>query len=171
MTSQQKAKAKVETLISPRDLPEQLKLDNQVCFPLYSASNAIVRAYRPYLDELDLTYLQYIVLMVLWEKGSVNVKTLGERIKLNSGTLTPLLKRLEVKGIVTRTRCPEDERGRIITITDAGLLLKERAAPIPKQLACKVGLSLEEFKQLSQLCHRVLNALDDGNKYPSSSRT
>jgi DNA-binding MarR family transcriptional regulator len=98
----------------------QLLLANQLCFPLYSASNAVVRAYRPLLDKLDITYLQYIVLMVLWQETQVSVKELGLRLSLDSGTLTPLLKRLECKGLVDRTRCVDDERVRIITITVQG---------------------------------------------------
>jgi DNA-binding MarR family transcriptional regulator len=103
--------------------PPQLLLENQICFPLYSAANALVRAYRPLLEDLDLTYLQYVVLMVLWEDSSLNVKELGERLGLDSGTLTPLLKRLEGKGLVDRRRSETDERARIITVTLSPLRL------------------------------------------------
>ena len=95
----------------------QLLFDKQICFPLYSAANAMVRAYRPLLAELDITYLQYMVLMVLWQESSLNVRELGQRLTLDSGTLTPLLKRLDSKGLVERKRSIEDERVRVISIT------------------------------------------------------
>lgn len=137
----------------------QLLLDNQICFPLYSAANAVVRAYRPLLQQLDLTYLQYIVLMVLWEESSLNVKTLGERLGLDSGTLTPLLKRLEIKGLVERRRDEADERARIITATRAGMNLREQAREIPQALACTIGLPAAKGTQLKKLCHELLAAL------------
>ena len=140
--------------------PEQLRLDSQICFPLYSASNAVIRAYRPYLAELDITYLQYIVLMVLWERSPLNVKELGEMVNLDSGTLTPLLKRLEAKNLVERARCENDERVRVISITAAGMALQNKAEDIPHQLLCKVGLSNKKVQQLKSLCHDLLNALE-----------
>mgnify|MGYP001818915376 CR=1 FL=1 len=138
----------------------QLQLENQVCFPLYSAANAVVRAYRPLLKELDVTYLQYIVLMVLWEEKSLNVRALGERLRLDSGTLTPLLKRLEGKELVKRMRGQEDERVRIITITDKGAALRQRARNIPGELACSIGLPAAQGKELKALCEQLLAALD-----------
>jgi MarR family transcriptional regulator, organic hydroperoxide resistance regulator len=138
----------------------QLLFENQICFPLYSAANAVVRAYRPLLDELDLTYLQYIVLMVLWQETSLNVKELGERLALDSGTLTPLLKRLEGKGLVERRRSEKDERVRIITISREGMALQERAREIPQKLACTIGLPIEQGRELKQLCQLLLQALD-----------
>ena len=96
---------------------EQLKLENQLCFPLYAAAKEVVRKYKPFLDELDLTYTQYIAMMVLWEHESMNVKELGSKLYLDSGTLTPLLKKLEAKGYISRCRCKEDERNLIIQIT------------------------------------------------------
>lgn len=104
-----------------------LKLSNQLCFPLYACAKEIVRRYKPYLDELDLTYTQYIAMMVLWEKKEMNVKELGECIYLDSGTLTPLLKKLEAKGYVERHRSKEDERNLIIRITETGEALRTRA--------------------------------------------
>jgi DNA-binding MarR family transcriptional regulator len=139
----------------------QLLLENQICFPLYSAANAVVRAYRPLLKELDITYLQYIVLMVLWQEPSLNVKELGERVSLDSGTLTPLLKRLESKGFVARTRGEQDERVRIITITNKGLALKAKATEIPLQLACTTGLPREQGIELKKLCEQLLVSLAD----------
>lgn len=145
-----------------RDSSPQLLLENQICFPLYSAANAVVRAYRPLLAKLDITYLQYIVLMVLWEESSLNVKALGQRLSLDSGTLTPLLKRLEEKGLVERKRCEKDERARMIKLTKQGLGLKAAAQEIPHQLACSVGLPAAEAKELKKLCQQLLAALDDG---------
>jgi DNA-binding MarR family transcriptional regulator len=139
----------------------QLLLENQICFPLYSAANAVVRAYRPLLDELDLTYLQYMVLMVLWQEPSLNVKELGQRLNLDSGTLTPLLKRLEGKGLVDRRRGEEDERVRVITITNEGLALREQAKDVPLKLACTVGLSPAKGKELRKLCGQLLEALNN----------
>jgi len=140
--------------------PPQLLLENQVCFPLYSAANAVVRAYRPLLDELDITYLQYMVLMVLWRESSLNVKELGQSLRLDSGTLTPLLKRLESKGFVTRSRGEQDERVRIITITQQGMALKQKASDIPLKLSCALGLPAAKGKQLKKLCEELLEALE-----------
>jgi DNA-binding MarR family transcriptional regulator len=140
--------------------PPQLLLENQVCFPLYSAANAVVRAYRPLLDELDITYLQYMVLMVLWRESSLNVKELGQSLRLDSGTLTPLLKRLESKGFVTRSRSEQDERVRIITITQQGMALKQKASDIPLKLSRALGLPAAKGKQLKKLCEELLEALE-----------
>ena len=139
----------------------QLLLENQICFPLYSAANAVVRAYRPLLDELDITYLQYMVLMVLWQERSLNVKELGQRLNLDSGTLTPLLKRLEGKGFVERRRGEEDESVRVITVTDEGMDLREQARDVPLKLACTVGLSPTKGKELKKLCGQLLDALNN----------
>ncbi|MEH6570921.1 MAG: MarR family transcriptional regulator [Halioglobus sp.] len=142
------------------EAPPELLFDNQICFPLYSAANAIVRAYRPLLDQLDLTYLQYMVLMVLWQESCLNVKELGQRLRLDSGTLTPLLKRLEAKGFVERTRSEVDERMRMISITKAGRALQSKARDIPHQLACTIGLSAARGEQLKKLCEQLLLALE-----------
>jgi DNA-binding MarR family transcriptional regulator len=154
---------KTQKVSNNEHLPESaasLLLENQVCFPLYSASNAVIRAYRPYLEKLDLTYLQYLVLMVLWEQRQLNVKSLGERLNLNSGTLTPLLKRLETKRLVERSRSKSDERARIIKITEEGLALQSRAQGIPEKLICKVGLESAELKKLADLCRHILSTID-----------
>ena len=116
---------------------EQLLLKNQLCFPLYACGRKIVGTYTPYLKPLGLTYTQYIVLMVLWEKESVNVGQLGDILHLDAGTLTPLLKRLEKEGYVTRERSKEDERITIVTITKEGDSLKEKCKDIPAKMACK----------------------------------
>jgi MarR family transcriptional regulator, organic hydroperoxide resistance regulator len=138
-----------------------LVFDNQICFPLYSAANAVVRAYRPLLKALDITYLQYMVLMLLWEQSNLSVKALGERLMLDSGTLTPLLKRLEAKGLVVRSRSESDERVRIITITEQGLALKAQAKNIPEDLACRIGLPRGTGQEIKKLCEQVLAALDN----------
>ncbi len=139
---------------------EKLRLDNQVCFPLYSAANAVIRAYRPLLDELDLTYSQYLVMMVLWEQNGVSVKDVGHRLHLDSGTLTPLLKRLEVKGYVERARSTQDERVRVLNLTEQGRELKLRAQQVPNAIKCKVDIELEEMLELKRLCEKILTKLD-----------
>ncbi|MDE1332965.1 MarR family winged helix-turn-helix transcriptional regulator [Vibrio aestuarianus] len=135
---------------------EYLSLDNQVCFALYSASNAMGRAYQPLLKTLNLTYLQYIVMMVLWEEQSINVKQLGRRIHLDSGTLTPLLKRLETKGYVSRTRSQEDERIRIISVTELGTELREKAKTIPVEMMGMSKMNIEELIKLKSDCEKLL---------------
>ena len=137
----------------------ELKFENQVCFPLYSAANAVVRAYRPYLEPLGLTYLQYMALLVLWQSSPLTVKELGQRLHLDSGTLTPLLKRLEGKGLVQRKRSSEDERARLISVTDEGLALRQQAEDIPRQLACSIGLSQAKGRELKRLCEQLLEAV------------
>lgn len=139
---------------------EKLLLDNQVCFPLYSAANAVIRAYRPLLDELELTYSQYLVMMVLWESDGASVKAIGSRLHLDSGTLTPLLKRLESKGYVTRGRSEEDERVRVLNLTEQGFALHKQAQTIPNAMKCKIDLSLDELLTLKALCEKVLNKLN-----------
>lgn len=138
---------------------ELLLLDNQLCFPLYSAANAVVRAYRPLLEELDLTYSQYLVMMVLWQTDGINVKILGEKLHLDSGTLTPLLKRLEAKGIVARKRGQSDERVRELYLTEEGLALKNRALSVPEAMICKLDLELEELVALKTICEKVIAKL------------
>jgi len=116
-----------------------------------------VKKYKPFLNEIGLTYTQYIVLLVLWEKKSMNVKSLGECLYLDSGTLTPLLKKLEAAGLVSRTRFAEDERNLIVTITDKGKKLKDKAVNIPLKLASCINLSAEEAKMLYSLLYKILN--------------
>ena len=137
---------------------EQLKLENQLCFPLYAAAKETVRKYKPFLDELDLTYTQYIAMTVLWEKESLNVKELGSTLYLDSGTLTPLLKKLEAKGYITRERCKEDERNLIISITERGDALKEKAANIPQQMIDKwINISSDEVKVMYHALYKLLS--------------
>ena len=136
---------------------EQLLLKNQLCFPLYACSRKIVNAYTPYLKPLGLTYTQYIVFMVLWEKEEVNVGQLGSTLHLDAGTLTPLLKHLEKDGYITRERSKSDERVTEIKITDKGNELKEKCKDIPLNLASKnTDLSKEEAEQLYRLLYKYL---------------
>ncbi len=135
---------------------ETLKLGNQLCFPLYACSKEIIRKYKPYLDDIDLTYTQYITMMVLWEKKTVNVKTLGENLYLDSGTLTPVLKKLESKGYITRERSSEDERNLVVSITQEGEELKDKAIEIPPAMGSCVKLTEEESKTLYQLLYKII---------------
>lgn len=135
---------------------DALKLENQLCFPLYACSRETIKLYKPFLDKLDLTYTQYITMMVLWEKRSVNVKALGETLYLDSGTLTPLLKKLEAKGLVTRQRSSEDERNLIVTITPEGEELKNQAVHIPGEMAKSCNLEPEEIEVLYRCLHKML---------------
>jgi len=137
-----------------------LKLKNQLCFPLYACSKEVVRKYKPFLDELDLTYTQYITMMVMWEKQEINVKCLGQVLYLDSGTLTPVLKKLESKGYLTRQRSKEDERNLRVTITDEGNALKERARQIPQQVGKCVHLESEEAEELYRLLYKVLGDME-----------
>lgn len=138
---------------------DMLKLENQLCFPLYACSKEVVRRYKPLLDPLDLTYTQYITMMVLWEVKSITVKDLGERLWLDSGTMTPVLKKLELKGYVSRERSADDERSVLITVTDKGEELKKEAKHIPIALGECVKLSKEEAIQLHALLYKVLSGL------------
>ena len=140
---------------------EGLKLKYQLCFPLYAASKEVVRKYRPYLDALDLTYTQYIVLMVLWETKKISVKELGEKLYLDSGTLTPLLKLLEKKGYVTRTRSQLDERVLEISITEAGEGLKERALSVPQTVAGCIRLEPKETEELYRLLYKIVGNMEE----------
>ncbi len=133
-----------------------IRLENQLCFPIYAASREIVKRYRPFLDELDLTYTQYIAMMVFWEEKKINVKHLGEKLFLDSGTLTPVLKSLEAKGFVSRYRSKEDERILTVEITPEGEALKEKAIEIPQKMAGCVNLNAEEATQLHTLMHKIL---------------
>ncbi|MDC0610285.1 MarR family transcriptional regulator [Vibrio sp.] len=142
------------TCLNESDVP--LTLESQVCFPLYSAANAIVRAYRPILEKIDLTYLQYLVMMVLWEESGISVKTLGDKLHLDSGTLTPLLKRLESKALVERKRSVTDERVRVLQLTKEGIELRKQAQSVPGSIACRFNLSLDELLTLKMLCEKIL---------------
>ena len=138
-----------------------LKLENQLCFPLYAASKEVIKKYKPYLDEYGLTYTQYIALMVLWNEREINVKQLGEKLFLDSGTLTPLLKKLESKGFIKRTRSLTDERNLMVSITNEGDKLKENLASIPSNVGKCVNLNEEESKTLYTLLYKVLKSTVD----------
>ncbi len=135
---------------------DALKLENQICFPLYACSKEIVRKYKPFLDELNLTYTQYITMMVMWEKQTMNVKSLGALLYLDSGTLTPVLKKLEKKGYIKRERAKEDERNLIITITKTGEMLKEKAIRIPEKMGACLSINPKEAKELYTLLYKIL---------------
>ena len=138
---------------------EPLKLENQICFPLYACAKEIVKAYKPYLDELELTYTQYITMMVMWEHKELRVKEVGRYLYLDSSTLTPLLKRLEEKGYVTRRRSTEDERDLIVSVTDAGMALRERALTVPQRLAACVDMEPETAEILYRILYELLGKL------------
>lgn len=135
---------------------DTLKLDNQICFSLYACAKEIIRLYKPYLSKLGLTYTQYLVLLVLWESNEITVKDLGERLYLDSGTLTPLLKKMEAKGLIGRARSGKDERKIYVSLTEEGLHLKEAALEIPQKLFCDTHLTMEEAVGLKQSLSKLL---------------
>jgi DNA-binding MarR family transcriptional regulator len=137
-----------------------LRLDSQLCFPLYAASKEIVRRYKPFLDPLDLTYTQYITMMVLWECKSMNVSDLGNRLYLNSATLTPVLKRLEAKGYLTRRRSKEDERSVIVDVTAEGMDLRDRALEVPYKMGACVRMDAREAQMLKEILDHLLEGMD-----------
>lgn len=139
---------------------DALKLENQICFPLYACSKEIVKRYTPYLEEIDLTYTQYITMLVMWEKEQMTVKALGKALYLDSGTLTPVLKKLEQKGYVTRSRDEKDERVLNVTLTKEGEALKERAVEIPAKIGGCVKLSVEEAVMLHQTLQKILKSFE-----------
>jgi len=137
---------------------DALKLSNQLCFPLYVCAKEVVKLYKPFLDEIDLTYTQYITLMVLWEHKQINVKDLGRYLYLDSGTLTPVLKKLEQKGYVSRVRSKEDERVLVVTLTKAGEELKKKAVQVPHKIGNCINIEPEEAKLLYQLLYKMLGS-------------
>lgn len=139
---------------------DTLKLENQVCFPLYAASREVIKQYKPFLDEIDLTYTQYIALMLLWDKGTMTSKEMGDRLFLDSGTLTPLLKKMESKGLLTRNRSVSDERNLEVSVTEKGLSLQAKAAEIPLQVAKCTALNREESMELYRLLYKLLGKAD-----------
>lgn len=138
-------------------MKEPLDIKNQICFPVYSLAKEIVNQYRPLLDELDITYPQYLVLMVLWKEKEQTVGQLGEKLFLDSGTLTPLLKRMEGKNMVVRTRSSADERVVKLTLTKKGIALKEQAKDIPHRLVKAMGISKDELLELKNIITKILN--------------
>lgn len=148
------------------DKKDPLCLENQLCFPLYACARQVVNAYRPFLDEIGLTYTQYIAMMVMWEEKTISVKELGHRLRLDSGTLTPVLKKLEIAGYITRTRSMEDERIVILNLSARGTALKKQAEQIPQQIACCIDsssaekMSKEERKALYDALYKFMDILE-----------
>lgn len=135
---------------------DALRIENQICFPLYACSREVIKQYKPYLDKIDLTYTQYITMMVLWQRKSLTAKELGECLYLDSGTLTPLLKKMEAKGLLTRRRSDVDERSLIVTVTEQGEQLRDEALDVPAQMANCVRLSPEEARELYRMLYKIL---------------
>ena len=135
---------------------DALKLSKQLCFPLYACSREMIKLYKPYLDELGLTYTQYITMMVLWEHKAMTVKALGQELYLDSGTLTPLLKKLEEKGLVTRRRSDLDERNLIVTITEKVEAMRDQALHIPAEMTKCINLPKEDIRDLYRMLHQLL---------------
>lgn len=146
------------------DSYDNLKIENQICFPLYACAKEVTRRYKPLLDKLDLTYTQYIVMMVMWEYKKMNVKELGEKVYLDSGTLTPLLLKLEAKGYISRTKDRDDARNLILKVTNKGLDLREKAKQVPQKMSKCVKLSVEEAKVLYKTLYKILDYFkEEGN--------
>lgn len=140
---------------------DTLKIENQLCFPLYAASREIIKRYKPHLYKLDLTYTQYITMMVIWEKKSISVKELGEILYLDSGTLTPVLKKLEAKGYITRHRSEKDERVLIVSVTDEGTRLKDEALTVPQAVGRCVRLGKDEADALYKLLYTLIENMEE----------
>lgn len=140
---------------------EILKLDNQICFQLYATTREMTKRYRPLLEELNVTYPQYLVLLVLWETDRISVKALGKRLFLDSGTLTPMLKRMEEHGLIQRTRSKEDERVVEVVLTEQGKQAEKQAERIPLQFIEQTNLNEEEVIQLKQSLSKMLAQLDE----------
>ncbi len=151
----------------PHDADDWLRLDRQLCFALYASSLAMTKHYKPLLEPLGLTYPQYLVMLVLWEQDGISVSTLGQRLSLDSGTLTPLLKRLEAAGLLLRQRASTDERRVEIFLSSAGRALKLQARNIPPKLACASACSLEELASLTQRLHQLRERLHDAQDSPT----
>lgn len=135
---------------------EEMKLENQLCFPLYAAARSVTALYTPYLKPLGLTYTQYIVFLVLWEKDGIPVGELGKRLMLDSGTLSPLLKKMRQAGYIEKRQSAEDERSFLITLTDKGRALQEQAREIPRKVGGCIALTPEKAAQLYQLLYELL---------------
>ena len=145
-----------------------LKLDNQLCFALYACSREVTKHYKPELDKIGITYTQYVTLMVLWEKDNITVKELGTKLRLDSGTLTPLLKKLETKGLVTRIRDSKDERNVYVSLTENGIKLKDKALEIPKKMSCIPDHSIKELMALKDEITKLLESFEKIEKAEKS---
>jgi DNA-binding MarR family transcriptional regulator len=144
---------------------EKLRLENQICFPLYAASRLVIQEYQPHLDMLGITYPQYLVLMVLWETDNISVSEITQRLILNTNTVTPILKRMEAQGIITRRRSEEDERKVIVTLTPKGKALQIEAAFIPEKLVAGLNsdnTNMEDLKTLKDLLYQIIDHLSKG---------
>jgi len=139
---------------------ENLKLGNQLCFSLYATSREVIKLYKPLLDKYDLTYTQYIVLLVLWEAEKISFKEIGQRLHLDSGTLTPVLKKLEKMQLIIKYRDREDDRTVIVELTEKGNALKEELLQVPEAMYCKIGGNIEELKQLKEYLDNLLGKLN-----------
>lgn len=142
---------------------ESLKLSNQVCFPLYAASREVIKLYKPFLDEYNLTYTQYITMLVLWEDGKITIKELCKKLYLDSGTITPVIKKLEAMGLLIKYRDKSDERIVNVELTDKGRELKEEIVKVPEQVSCKVNGSMEDLLILKNLLEKVLDEISQNN--------
>lgn len=149
----------LEDVVSKKQY-DALKIENQLCFPLYACAREVVKRYTPFLDKIDLTYTQYIVMMVLWEKKSLTVKELGKALFLDSGTLTPLLKKLEAKGFISRKRSETDERNLIVSITEQGESLRDKAVAVPEKMARCIALEPEEAMTLYRILYKLLDRMN-----------
>ena len=138
-----------------------LKLENQLCFPLYAASKEIIKKYKPFLDKINLTYTQYITMLVLWEESVINVKALGDKLLLDSGTLTPLLKKLESKGYIERNRNKNDERNLVISITESGNSLKNKAKNIPLEIGKCLNIGKDDAIKLYEILYKILGSYNN----------
>ena len=139
---------------------DDIKLDNQICFSLYAASREIIKLYKPCLDRYNLTYTQYIAMLVLWEEEKSTVKGIGQRLHLDSGTLTPLLKKIESMGLITRYRDVKDDRVVIVELTEKGRLLKDKITCVPCEMVCKLKMPKEKLLELKQDIDELLNNLE-----------
>ena len=140
---------------------DALLLDRQLCFPLYACAREVVKRYTPFLEEIGLTYTQYITMLVLWETPSMTSKQIGKRLRLDSGTLTPVLKKLEQRGLILRRRDASDERNLLVELTEVGSALRERAVEIPPRVGACLNLKPEDAMQLYTLLHRMLDGLEN----------
>ena len=142
------------------DKYESIKLDNQVCFSLYAASREIIKLYKPFLDKFNLTYTQYIAMLVLWEDEKSTVKDIGKRLHLDSGTLTPLLKKIESMGLIKRYRDVNDDRVVIVELTEQGRLLKDEVTEVPNEMSCKINMPIERAIELKKSLDELLTILE-----------
>ena len=141
---------------------DDLKIENQICFPLYACSKEIIKKYKPLLDKYDLTYTQYLVMMIMWDKKQINVKELGKCLYLDSGTLTPVLKKLENKGYVERNRSEEDERNLIVSISKKGEGLKKDIKEVPTKMGESLVLTIDEVGTLYKILYKILGQVEEG---------